>query len=45
MFFVADTTQQPSPEWPVEVWQRLWELRQVTPLTVVLPSVVSSPCP
>jgi len=45
MFFVADTTQQPPPEWPVEVWQRLWELRQVTPLTVVLPTVVSSPCP
>lgn len=45
MFFVADTTRQPPPEWSVEVWQRLWELRQVTPLTVVLPTVVSSPCP
>jgi len=45
MIFVADTTQQPPPEWPVEVWQRLWELREITPLTVVLPTVVSSPCP
>lgn len=45
MIFVADTIEQPPPEWPIEVWQRLWELREMTPLTVVLPTVVSSPCP
>lgn len=45
MFFVIDTSASKSSRYEDRVWQHLWEIRDVMPISVVLPTVVSSPCP
>ncbi len=45
MFFVIDSNASRSPQWQERVWQHLWELRDVLPVSVVLPTLVTSPCP
>jgi hypothetical protein len=45
MYFVVDADKEVSPQQAALVWQRLWEMRDLAPITAVLPAVVSSPCP
>jgi hypothetical protein len=45
MYFVVDSDKEVSPQQSALVWQRLWEMRDLAPITAVLPAVVSSPCP
>lgn len=45
MYFVVDPDREVSPQQSALVWQRLWEMRDLAPITAVLPAVVSSPCP
>ncbi len=45
MYFVVDADKEVSPQQSALVWQRLWEMRDLAPITAVLPAVVSSPCP
>lgn len=45
MYFVVDSDREVSPQQSALVWQRLWEMRDLAPITAVLPAVVSSPCP
>lgn len=45
MYFVVDSDTEVSPQQSALVWQRLWEMRDLAPITAVLPAVVSSPCP
>ena len=45
MFFVIDTSASQAPQYEERIWRHLWEMRDVVPVSVVLPTVVSSPCP
>lgn len=45
MFFVIDSSASRSPQSEDRVWRHLWEMRDVAPISVVLPTVVFSPCP
>ena len=45
MYFVVDPDREVSPQQSALVWQRLWEMRDLAPITAVFPAVVSSPCP
>ncbi len=45
MYFVVDSDTEVSPQQSALVWKRLWEMRDLAPITAVLPAVVSSPCP
>jgi hypothetical protein len=45
MFLVIDSRRTRSPECEIRIWKHLWELRDIAPVSVVLPTVVSSPCP
>jgi hypothetical protein len=45
MYFVVDADREVSPQQATLLWERLWEIRDLAPITAVLPAVVSSPCP
>ena len=45
MFFVVDSGREVSPQQAALVWQRLWELRDITPVNALLPAGVVSSCP
>ena len=45
MFFVLDSRLTQSLENEARLWGHLWELRDFTPVSVVVPTVVTSPCP
>ncbi len=45
MFFVIDSSAPQTPQCQDRIWRHLWEMRDVVPVSVVLPTVVSSPCP
>jgi len=45
MFFVMDIGASPSPRSLDLIWRHLWEMRDAVPVSMVLPTVVSSPCP
>ncbi len=45
MFFVVDPDTEVSPQQSAEVWQHLWAIRNLTPVSAMLPGAVSSPCP
>lgn len=45
MFFVIDSSASQGPRCQDRIWRHLWEIRDVVPVSVVLPTVVSSPCP
>ena len=45
MFFVVDSDREVSPQQAALVWQRLWELRDITPVNALLPAAVVSSCP
>ncbi len=45
MFFVVDSDREVSPQQAALVWQRLWELRDITPVNALLPAGVVSSCP
>lgn len=45
MFFIVDARKRRSPGQEQLIWQRLWEMRDVTPVSGMLPAAVSSPCP
>lgn len=45
MFFVVDPDKEVAPQHEALVWQRLWEMRDLAPISAMLPAVVSSPCP
>ena len=45
MYFVVDPDREVSPQQSALVWRRMWEMRDLAPITAVLPAVVSSPCP
>jgi hypothetical protein len=45
MFFVIDTSATRSRGSEDRIWQHLWHMRDVVPVSVVLPTIVSSACP
>ena len=45
MFFVVDPDKEVSPQHSAEVWQHLWAMRNLAPVSTMLPAMVSSPCP
>jgi len=45
MFIVIDASVTPPAQYTTRVWQHLWEMRAILPVNVVVPTVVSSPCP
>ncbi len=45
MYFVVDPDREVTPQQSALVWRRMWEMRDLAPITAVLPAVVSSPCP
>ncbi|MEJ2297119.1 MAG: hypothetical protein P8X94_01175 [Woeseiaceae bacterium] len=45
MFFVVDPDMEVAPQQSALVWQRLWEMRDLTPIGAVMPAVVTSACP
>ncbi|MGI9247835.1 MAG: hypothetical protein ACR2QI_02395 [Woeseiaceae bacterium] len=45
MFFVIDTSASNSSLYEERIWRHLWDMRDVMPVSVVLPTIVSSPCP
>ena len=45
MFFVLDSRVTPSLKNEPRLWAYLWEMRDFTPVSVVVPTVVTSPCP
>lgn len=45
MFFVMDIRASPSPQSADRIWRHLWEMRDAVSVSIVLPTVVSSPCP
>jgi len=45
MFFVIDTVNSLTPAWDGRLWRHLWQMRDIVPVSVVLPTNVSSPCP
>lgn len=44
MYFVVDPDREVAPQHAAFVWQRLWEMRDLVPISAVMPAVVSSPC-
>jgi len=45
MFFVLDSRVTPTLKNEARLWAHLWEMRNFTPVSVVVPTVVTSPCP
>lgn len=45
MYFVVDPDKEVSPQHSALLWQRLWDLRDIAPISAMLPAVVSSACP
>ena len=45
MFFVVDPDKEVAPQHEALVWRCLWEMRDLAPISAMLPAVVSSPCP
>ena len=45
MFFVVDPDKEVAPQQSAFVWQRLWEMRDLTPIGALIPAVVTSACP
>lgn len=45
MFFVLDSRAMPSLKEEASLWGHLWEMRDLAPVSVVVPTVVTSPCP
>jgi len=45
MLFVMDIRASLPPQSADRIWRHLWEMRDSVPVSVVLPTVVSSPCP
>lgn len=45
MFFVMDIRASPSAQSANRIWRHLWDMRDSVPVSVVLPTIVSSPCP
>jgi hypothetical protein len=45
MFFVLDSRATPSLKNEACLWGHLWEMRDFTPVSVVVPTVVTSSCP
>ena len=45
MFIVIDAASRPPEKYSDLVWQHLWALRACMPVNIVVPTVVSSPCP
>ena len=45
MFFVVDSDREVSPQQAALLWERLWELRDITPVNALLPAGVVSSCP
>jgi len=45
MFFVMDIRASPPPQSADRIWRHLWEMRDAVSVSIVLPTVVSSPCP
>lgn len=45
MYIVIDTRASDLPALESRIWRHLWEMRDAAPVSVVLPTVVSSPCP
>lgn len=45
MFFVVDPDREVAPQQSAQVWQYLWELRDLAPIAALLPAVVTSACP
>jgi len=45
MFFVVDPDTEVSPQHSAEVWQHLWAMRNLAPVSAMLPAAVSSACP
>lgn len=45
MYLVVDPDTEVSPQQSAEVWQHLWAMRNLAPVSAMLPAAVSSPCP
>ncbi len=45
MFFVIDSRGTQTLRRRPEIWTNLWQMRDFMPVSVVIPTVVSSPCP
>ena len=45
MFFVIDSRGTQTLRRRPEIWTHLWKMRDFMPVSVVMPTVVSSPCP
>jgi hypothetical protein len=45
MYFVVDPDKEVSPQHAALVWKRLWEMRDLAPVSAMLPAAVTSPCP
>ena len=45
MNFVVDPDKEVAPQQAALVWQRLWEMRDLTPICAVMPANVTSACP
>lgn len=45
MFFVIDSRGTQTLRRRPEIWTHLWKMRDFMPVSVVIPTVVSSPCP
>ena len=45
MYFVVDPDMEVSPQQAALVWERLWEMRDLTPIAAVMPAVVTSASP
>lgn len=45
MFFVINSSVSRVSHCEDRVWRHLWEMRDIAPVSVVLPTAVSSPCP
>ena len=45
MYFVVDPDREVAPQHAAFVWQRLWEMRDLVPISAMTTAVVSSPCP
>ena len=45
MYFVVDPDREVDPQRAAFVWQRLWEIRDLVPISALTTAVVASPCP
>lgn len=45
MFLVVDPDKEVSPQHSAQVWEHLWAMRNLAPVSAMLPAAVSSPCP